>query len=454
MTASTVAGTSCGHGGSNPARTPIAAATARWSPGAAAADSSIVAGIAPGATIRPYQVFDFAGCASTNAIATAIDAAIDDGVDVLNLSLGSPGRTSAVLGEALERAQQAGMLVVAAAGNDALVDQPSVPAEHPAAIGVGATGPAGLLAPYSNRAGWVELVAPGGAGTTPVTGILGLGEQDGYAVVNGTSFAAPIVAGAAALHLEMTNAPAETVRAVLATTARDLGAPGRDHDFGFGMVDIAALLERAEATVPGTVRDISSTCADAPRGQFPDVEATDVHANGVDCVAHYAVAGGFSDGTYRPGAPVDRGQMATFVANTILTSGGVLPPPSESFDDVADTAHETAIRRLAAAGIVSGVSAEAYRPGATVTRAQMATFLVRALEHRTGVPLAGDLGGFDDVVDSAHEVNIGKAAAAGLTGGATSDAYRPAGLVTRGQMGSFLARALAYLVDTGVAPAR
>ncbi|HSK24463.1 MAG TPA: S8 family serine peptidase [Egicoccus sp.] len=422
--------------------------------GVAAGASDAVTGIAPEATLRPYQVFDFAGCATANAIAAAIDAAIADRVDVLNLSLGSPGTTSAVLAAALERARQAGVLLVAAAGNDALVDQPSVPAEHPATIGVGATGPAGVLAPYSNRADWVELVAPGGAGTTPSTGILSLGERDGYAVVNGTSFSAPIVAGAAALHLQMSGATAETVRADLATTARDLGVHGRDPEFGFGIVDVSALLAQAAATLPVTVRDISSACADARPDRFGDVATTDVHAPGIDCVAHYAVAGGFADGTYRPSAPVDRGQMATFVANTILASGGDLPAPSGAFDDVAGTAHETAIRRLAAAGIVTGVTPAGYQPAATVTRAQMATFLVRAIEYRTGVPLAGGPGGFADVVGSAHELNIGKAAAAGLTGGATQDSYRPEGLVTRGQMGSFLARTLAYLVDTGVATAR
>jgi hypothetical protein len=203
-----------------------------------------------------------------------------------------------------------------------------------------------------------------------------------------------------------------------------------------------------------TVRDISTACADAPPDRFGDVAPTDVHANGIDCVAHYAVAGGFPDGTYRPAVAVDRGQMASFVANTILASGGDLPAPSSAFDDVAGTAHETAIRRLAAAGIVTGVTTTSYQPAATVTRAQMATFLVRAIEYRTGVPLASGPGGFADVVGSTHELSIGKAAAAGLTGGATQDTYRPHGLVTRGQMGSFLARTLAYLVDTGVTTAR
>jgi hypothetical protein len=422
--------------------------------GVAAADSSAVAGIAPGATIRPYQVFDFAGCATANAIERAIDAAIGDGVDILNLSLGSPGVTSPALSAALERAKQAGVLVVAAAGNDALVDQPTVPAEHPATIGVGATGPGGVLAPYSNRADWVELVAPGGTGTTSSTGILSLGERDGFAVANGTSFSAPIVAAAAALHLEVSGATAAVVRADLAATARDLGPLGRDRDFGFGMVDIAALLTRAESSQPVTVRDIASACTDAPRGAFNDVSSTDVHAAGIDCVAYYAVAGGFGDGSYRPGTPVSRGQMATFIANTILTSGGSLPPPSSAFDDVAGTTHETAIRRLAAAGIVSGVTADAYRPAATVTRAQMATFLVRSLEYRTGLPLPEGPSVFDDVAGNTHEVNIGKAVGAGLTGGATQQTYRPAGEVTRGQMGSFLARTLAYLVDTGTASPR
>ncbi|MFA9446614.1 S8 family serine peptidase [Egicoccus sp. AB-alg6-2] len=427
--------------------------------GVAAAASGSVAGIAPGAKIRPYQVFDFAGCGNANAIAAAIDRGVADRVQILNLSLGSRGVTPPVIAAALARAQQAGVLIVAAAGNEALVDQPSVPAEHPATIAVGATGPNAILAPYSNRAAWVELVAPGGNGSTATTGVLSLGERGGYGVVNGTSFAAPIVAGAAALYLEAAGATAAQTRTALAATARDLGATGRDRDHGFGLLDIEALLATVPQAPPPappttTVRDITSTCAAAPRNAFRDVASTDTHGAGIDCVAHYAVAGGFSDGTYRPGQPVTRGQMATFIANTITAAGGTLPAASVDFTDVTGTRHEVNIRRLATAGVIGGYADRTYRPDAPVTRAQMATFLVRALEYRTATEMAKGSGAFSDVAGNTHEVNIGKAAGGGLTGGDGTGRYRPEGTVTRAQMGSFLARTLAYLVDDGTTTAR
>ncbi|GGI07089.1 hypothetical protein GCM10011354_22350 [Egicoccus halophilus] len=416
---------------------------------AAASPTARVTGIAPGARIRPYQVFDFAGCASPTAVAAGIDAAVRDGVHVLNLSLGGLGRTPPPIAEALVRAQQAATVVIAAAGNDGLVDRPAYPAEHASTIAVGATDASGVRTPYSNRASWLDLVAPGGNGTTEASGILGLGERGDYGVENGTSFAAPVVSGAAALYLQASNHRVADLRTNLGATASDRGARGRDPEYGFGLLDVEKLLTTTRARPVASVRDITATCRNAAAGRFPDVAPTSTHARGVDCVAHYGIAGGYRDGDYRPGAAVTRGQMATFVVNTIEQSGGTLPTRPLPLTDIAGHAHEASIRKLASAGIVSGYADDSYRPNASVTRAQMATFLVKALEYRTDRTLTVAEAGYFSDVTGAHQSNVDKAAAAGLTGGSNTGQYLPAGQVTRGQMGSFLARTVAYLVDHG-----
>ena len=105
-----------------------------------------------------------------------------------------------------------------------------------------------------------------------------------------------------------------------------------------------------------------------------DVAGT-THADSILAVIQAEIAGGFPDGTYRPGEPVTRGQMATF-----LTRALDLPTGAESFPDTVGTTHEDAIAAVLEAGITGGFADGTYRPGEPVTRGQMATFLARSLE--------------------------------------------------------------------------
>src|SRR3546814_16812612 len=126
----------------------------------------------------------------------------------------------------------------------------------------------------------------------------------------------------------------------------------------------------------------------------------------------------FPDGTFGPGMPVTRAQMASFIARLIEAAGGDLPDdPPGAFDDDEGSVHEHSIDRLAAVGIVEGRSGRTFEPSAMVTRAQMASFLVRAYEHLTGATLAssGDAFGYD--AGSVHEETTDRNAEAGLHGG-------------------------------------
>jgi len=219
------------------------------------------------------------------------------------------------------------------------------------------------------------------------------------------------------------------------------------------VVAVVALLGTLVAPGPALAQDPVAdreACADATDARFPDVPAGHTHHVGISCTAWWAVARGHADGTYRPEAPVTRAQMASFLTSLVLSTGRNLPVPATAFPDVAGV-HRRPVERLAAAGIVTGRSDGTYRPDAPVTREQMATFLVRVVEYVSGEDLPVGDATFDDIADSAHRDNILRAAAAGLAYGDTSGAYRPALPVNRGQMGSFLARTLAHLVDGGVA---
>lgn len=178
-------------------------------------------------------------------LAAATDYAVANGAHILNYSLGGSSGIGGGFYAALTNAAANDRILVMAAGNSAGTD-PLDPASFAAtadaagkAIAVGAVDESGQIASFSNRAGSVKdhfLVAPG-------VRIVTSGIGGGLATVNGTSFSAPHVAGAAAVVLSAS--PFLTSRQVvdlLLTTATDLGTPGTDEVYGRGMVNLAAAL--------------------------------------------------------------------------------------------------------------------------------------------------------------------------------------------------------------------
>lgn len=198
-------------------------------------------------------------------------------------------------------------------------------------------------------------------------------------------------------------------------------------------------------------RSIDDACpeADVEPAGFSDVGPTNVHKRAIDCVAWWKVSEGTSSGGYEPAGSVNRAQMATFISRAIIRSGGDLPSdPPDAFDDDNGGPHEKSINQLAAVGVVSGTGHRAYSPGRAVTRAQMATFLANAFEHRAERVLAAPRGDyFIDDQGNLHEDRINRVAEAGIAGGTGDRQYSPAATVRRDQMASFLARLLDLLVE-------
>lgn len=207
-----------------------------------------VAGVAPSAKILPVKVLSGFGGGTSAGVAAGIDWAVDQGADVINLSLGS-AMPSVVVATAVTKARAAGVIVVAAAGNDGR-GAVSWPGAMKEAIGVGATGPDGTLAPYSNYGLGVDIVAPGGDKRKPGGGILQdtiSGTGHAYTSYQGTSMAAPHVTGAAAVLLSTGFLDAGDVEKLLLA-----GADGRiwTPRQGWGRLD----LERSIGLIGGTER--------------------------------------------------------------------------------------------------------------------------------------------------------------------------------------------------------
>jgi hypothetical protein len=169
---------------------------------------------------------------------------------VLNLSVGFEGAAGAsLLGVAVDSAVAAGWVVVAAAGNAGDRGSPATyPADLPHVVTVAATDRNGNVASFSNRSAWTDLAAPG-------VGVLAAvptwRDPTGYTALSGTSYAAPIVAGAASwLWTERPLLDSTQVSAILHRSARDLGTVGVDSDSGWGLLDVPAAL-----AMPAPIRD-------------------------------------------------------------------------------------------------------------------------------------------------------------------------------------------------------
>ena len=172
----------------------------------------------------------------------------------------------------------------------------------------------------------------------------------------------------------------------------------------------------------------------APGGTFTD-DNNNVHEGFIEAIAAIEITLGCNqDGTlYCPNLDVSRAQMASFLARALK-----LPAATEDyFHDDNGNLHEANINAIALAGVTLGTGSGYFEPSGSVTRAQMASFLARALK----LPAATE-DYFHDDNGNLHEANINAIALAGVTLGTGSGHFEPSGSVTRDQMASFIGRGL------------
>ncbi|MGH3993700.1 MAG: S8 family serine peptidase, partial [Pseudonocardiaceae bacterium] len=225
--------------------------------GATEANGIGVASVAPGATILPVRVLGDDGTGDLGNVVRGIDYAVARGADIINLSIGSEAPVEGTPGQfnaAIDRALDAGRIVVGAAGNDGLpvCGQPSAEGRM---LCVGAVDRRREHSSFSNYGVGLGLVAPGGSGQ-PFSGENVPSTYDGgYSERAGTSQAAPHVSGVAALLVQRGVRGQAAVRRILATAA-DVGSPGPDALYGAGVVNA-----RLALTAPGAPSPTQTTAA-------------------------------------------------------------------------------------------------------------------------------------------------------------------------------------------------
>jgi len=197
--------------------------------GYASVNGSDVVGVAPNVELYAVKAMDKNGDGTLQDILEAIDWAIQNDMDIINLSLGTTEH-SPLLEEMVNRAYNEGIIVVGASGNDGYGTPVNYPAKYDSVIAVSSINRGMNVSIYSSTGKEIEFSAPG-------EDIVSTYLNNQYAMMSGTSQATPHVSGMFALLKEVYPTKSnKELRKIMQGFVEDLGATGRDSDFGYGYV--------------------------------------------------------------------------------------------------------------------------------------------------------------------------------------------------------------------------
>ncbi len=190
-----------------------------------------------------------------------------------------------------------------------------------------------------------------------------------------------------------------------------------------------------------TAADIAATCdGKAPQTDFSDIDGN-VHAPRIRCISHHGITQGKADGSYAPKETLSRGQIATFLVRTLEAAGRDLPAATTS--DCAGSPHADNLNRLVDAGIMDRFGCEMV---SEMTRYLMADATARAIDWAMETPsTVPDYFADDDHLVLAAQVRNLLVAHFGVVTGKADGSFAPHDLLPRDQMATFLARLLAVL---------
>lgn len=227
----------------------------------AAGKSDSFIGVSPTSPVMPVRVYNLSAESTVDWLVGGINWAVQNHAAVIDVgypmldSDATPAQISS-LTRAVDDAFNAGTLVVAPMGNDGN-SAPNLPADLPHVLAVGASGSQGVRATFSNTGPWVDLVSPAASLVAPVSKTVC---PSGFTVANATPFAAPAVAGAAALVTQLR--PELNVQQrfdLLRSSATDVDPAGWDQETGYGLLNVQRAI-----SAPAPLADASREVDDDP----------------------------------------------------------------------------------------------------------------------------------------------------------------------------------------------
>lgn len=392
------------------------------------ATAGLVADLTPDEVdVMVLRVYDDDNLSKPSLVLTALEYALENGATVVNMSLGWPNAIEkgySFLNSVLAQAYASGVVVVTAAGNRSQSNPGAnaddvYPANQAAVLTVsGVDRDLAFDGGYSASGASVDLCAPG-------TSVSVAAPDGGMTTRSGTSFAAPHVAAAAAcVQLAQPGVTAARVRQTLYGYAEDLGAPGRDDRYGYGLPVLTQCFH--DRLCPGQ--------------RFADMPGAGVWSHdGLDYCIAAGLMSGTSDVTVSPDMTASRAQLVQLLwaAAGSPETTGTLP-----FTDVQPGAwYYAAVRWAYRTGLVAGTSPTTFAPNAAVTRQDLAVILY----EQSGRPAAtgGELAAFPDVghVAGYAYAALTWAVAQGLVSGvgtASGAQLAPRGYASRAQVATIL----------------
>src|ERR1700722_2923517 len=237
-------------------------------------------GSAPAAHILAIRAFGTSGKGAESTsyiILRGLDLAASHGAQIVNMSFAGP--KDAIVGRGLAALAARNIVMVAAAGNAGQKSPPLYPAANASVIAVSATDAQDRLFAASNRGSYIALAAPGVDLFLPAP-------DDKYQITSGTSFSSAYVSGLAALVLQRNPAlKPDEVRAILTKTARDLGPPGPDDQFGAGEADAFAAVSGVPASsmpvAAASGRPTTPEMSEAPKDQLKNQSKAEPETRGL-----------------------------------------------------------------------------------------------------------------------------------------------------------------------------
>ncbi|MEK1828916.1 S8 family peptidase [Priestia megaterium] len=198
-----------------------------------------VVGVAPKAELYIAKVLGDNGSGSIQAIVDGVNWAIEQGVDIISMSLGCSEDPGYAFHDAFRRAHEAGIVIVAASGNENT--HVGWPAVYEETIAVGAMDQAFNRAAFSNFGNELDIIAPG-------VDIISTYKNGSYARLSGTSMATPIVSGVVALveayhRNHGVKLTPDQIMQLIHDHSVDLGDKGQDESFGNGLINVFKLIK-------------------------------------------------------------------------------------------------------------------------------------------------------------------------------------------------------------------
>ncbi|GAA0315631.1 hypothetical protein GCM10008967_02740 [Bacillus carboniphilus] len=458
-----------------------------------------VLGIAPNVDLYAIKALDQNGDGSTATILAGVEWAIQNEMDIVNLSVTTKADDPA-LRSILQKASEQGILLIASSGNygtqDTGTNTMMYPAKYPTVIAVGGVTEEMTRVRTSSTGEELELAAPGEDILSTFPADISIEGKDsmGYVLMTGTSMAAPFVTGILALQKE--SDPARTsdeLRVLLQTTAKDLGVKGKDNQFGYGLVQgsnspdkvdgnqvfvtsVANGKVEIEVVTSDAVESVSvlrgesqvtslaettftdyvlpgqyvytfefsyangslvsiPVTANVTEPPFTDISMTQWFAPHLVYLHHEEMISGVTETKMEPDALITRAQAVAIIGRAVGLNG---EKRDSVFSDVGKGNFASGYIQSAYENkILAGFPDGTFRPDQPVTRAEMAILIAKAyrLEDKTPYPYS-DL---SERVTGYEAIN--KIANANITVGYPDGTFKPYEPMTRATFAVFIARA-------------